>query len=107
MLHAMAGLVEVDAGSIFVDGQDLDNLSDAALTRFRRANIGLVFQAFNLIPLLSAKDNVRLPGMELPDIDQKVNVLLERLGMQDPPLPINRTHSLAVNNSEWPSPGRW
>ena len=83
MLHAMAGLVEVDAGSIFVDGQDLGNLSDAALTRFRRANIGLVFQAFNLIPLLSAKDNVRLPGMELPDIDQKVNVLLERLGMQD------------------------
>ncbi|HEY1066056.1 MAG TPA: ABC transporter ATP-binding protein [Pirellulales bacterium] len=83
LLHAMAGLTDVDAGSVCVDGQDLAKLSDAELTRFRGRQIGLVFQAFNLIPALSAEDNVLLPAEATPDLPKKVAGLLARLGMLD------------------------
>ncbi|MGC4030431.1 MAG: ABC transporter ATP-binding protein [Tepidisphaeraceae bacterium] len=61
LLHLMAGLTKADAGQVIVDGQDLGTLNDAQLTQFRLKHIGLVFQAFNLIPTLSAEDNVLLP----------------------------------------------
>jgi putative ABC transport system ATP-binding protein len=61
LLHVMAGLTRPDAGAVEVDGQNLSVMSDAALTRFRRRRIGLVFQAFNLIPTLTARDNIVLP----------------------------------------------
>ena len=83
LLHAMAGLTDIDAGSIAVDGRDLAGLSDARLTRFRRERIGLVFQAYNLLPLLSAEDNVRLPVMDNRCGGDKVAALLERLGLSD------------------------
>lgn len=81
LLHAVAGLTHLDAGQILVNGQDLAALSDARLTRFRRRHVGLVFQAFNLVPVLSAEDNVRLPAEALPDLDGRVAALLDRLGM--------------------------
>lgn len=81
LLHAVAGLTHLDAGQILVNGQDLAVLSDARLTRFRRRHVGLVFQAFNLVPVLSAEDNVRLPAEAVPDLDGRVNALLDRLGM--------------------------
>ena len=87
LLHAMAGLTEIDAGSVVVDGQDLARLSDAELTRFRGRQIGLVFQAFNLIPSLSAEDNVRLPAPGGPNLSSKVEALFSRLGMTE-----RRTH---------------
>jgi putative ABC transport system ATP-binding protein len=61
LLHLMAGLTQSDSGRVVVDGQELTKLSDAKLTRFRRDHIGLVFQSFNLIPTLSAYDNILLP----------------------------------------------
>jgi putative ABC transport system ATP-binding protein len=61
LLHVMAGLTRPDGGRILVDGQDLSVMSDYNLTLFRRRKIGLVFQAFNLIPTLTARDNVLLP----------------------------------------------
>ena len=61
LLHVMAGLTRPDQGRVAVDGQDLAALSDYRLTLFRRRHIGLVFQAFNLIPTLSARDNILLP----------------------------------------------
>ena len=61
LLHLMAGLATADAGAVKVDGQDLAVLNDAALTRFRLGHIGLVFQSFNLIPTLTAEENVMLP----------------------------------------------
>ncbi|HEY0008713.1 MAG TPA: ABC transporter ATP-binding protein [Tepidisphaeraceae bacterium] len=61
LLHLMAGLTTADSGSVLVNGQDLSGLSDAKLTQFRRERIGLVFQSFNLIPTLSALDNILLP----------------------------------------------
>jgi len=61
LLHLMAGLTNPDGGALTIRGQQLANLSDAALTKFRREHIGLVFQAFNLIPTLSARENILLP----------------------------------------------
>src|SRR5438105_1022382 len=63
LLHLMAGLTKADAGRIVINGTDLFGLSDARLTLFRRRNIGLIFQAFNLIPTLTAQENIALPLM--------------------------------------------
>src|SRR5689334_23293327 len=54
LLHLMAGLAGADEGRVLINGQDLTTLNDRDLTLFRRRSIGLVFQAFNLIPTLSA-----------------------------------------------------
>ena len=81
LLHAIAGLTRLDAGRILVHGQGLAELSGARLTRFRRRHVGLVFQAFNLVPVLSAEDNVRLPAEARPDLAGRVDALLDRLGM--------------------------
>lgn len=61
LLHLLAGLTQADQGIVRVGGQDLKDLSDAELSRFRRRKVGLVFQSFNLVPCLSAEDNIRLP----------------------------------------------
>src|SRR5215213_6411670 len=58
LLHLMAGLAAPDSGRVVIDGQDLGALNDRDLTLFRRRKIGLVFQAFNLIPTLSAEENL-------------------------------------------------
>ena len=79
LLHAIAGLTAIDAGSITVAGQRLSALNDRQLTRFRRHNIGLVFQAFNLIPTLTAEDNIALPGLGDAAVHARARELLERL----------------------------
>jgi putative ABC transport system ATP-binding protein len=61
LLHVMAGLTQPDHGRVLVDGQELSAMTDRQLTYFRRRRIGLVFQAFNLIPTLTAEDNILLP----------------------------------------------
>jgi putative ABC transport system ATP-binding protein len=61
LLHVIAGLTRPDDGRVLVDGQDLSALSDRRRTAFRRRRIGLVFQAFNLVPTLTAEQNILLP----------------------------------------------
>jgi putative ABC transport system ATP-binding protein len=63
LLHLIAGLTDPTSGSVKVNDVDLAGLSDAARTRFRLENIGVVFQAFNLIPTLTAEENVLLPSL--------------------------------------------
>ena len=63
LLHLMAGLTEPTGGSVKINDVDLSALSDAARTRFRLENIGVVFQAFNLIPTLTAEENILLPSL--------------------------------------------
>src|SRR5439155_18597977 len=63
LLHLMAGLAQPDGGQVLVNGENLAGLNDRQLTLFRRRNIGLVFQSFNLIPTLSAQENLALPLM--------------------------------------------
>jgi putative ABC transport system ATP-binding protein len=61
LMHCMAGLDTLTAGRVSIGDQDLAALSDQALTRLRRDRVGFVFQAFNLIPTLTAAENICLP----------------------------------------------
>jgi len=85
LLHLMAGLTTADTGKVLVNGTNLSDMNDNQLTLFRRKNIGLVFQSFNLIPTLTAEENVLLPlmleGRNGDAGDAKVNELLTRLGL--------------------------
>ena len=70
LLHCMAGLDDLTSGRVVVGEQDLATLDDRALTVLRRERLGFVFQAFNLLPTMSALDNIRLPltlGGRSPD----------------------------------------
>src|SRR4051794_34602818 len=60
-MHCMAGLDRPTSGQVFVGGTDIGTLDDAGLTRLRRDRIGFVFQSFNLIPTLTAAENIALP----------------------------------------------
>ena len=62
LLHCLAGLDKVTSGSIFINGIDLASLNDKELTKMRRDSFGFVFQAFNLIPTLTAEENITLPS---------------------------------------------
>jgi ABC-type lipoprotein export system ATPase subunit len=61
LLHIIGGLEPVSHGRVFLDGHDLAQLAEPELTRFRRDRVGVVFQSFNLLPLLSLEENVALP----------------------------------------------
>ena len=62
LLHCLAGLDKVPSGSILINGIDLASLNDKELTKMRRDSFGFVFQAFNLIPTLTAEENITLPS---------------------------------------------
>ena len=61
LMHLLAGLDTPDAGAVHIAGEDITRMSDRELTRLRRKHIGFVFQSFNLLPTLSAEENVLLP----------------------------------------------
>ena len=63
LLHLLGGLDTATSGNVCYDGKDIQTLSDDELAKFRRRNIGFIFQAFNLIPELTAKENILLPLM--------------------------------------------
>ena len=81
LLHMLGGLDRPTSGSVVVDGRDLSTLKDEELTVFRRRKIGFVFQAYNLVPVLSVYENIVLPiqldGGELDAayIDQVIGAL--------------------------------
>ena len=61
LMHLLAGLDRPTSGSVAVDGTELSGLDDGALTRLRRDRLGFVFQGYNLVPVLSAEENILLP----------------------------------------------
>ncbi|VTR77492.1 ABC transporter ATP-binding protein [Cellulomonas hominis] len=61
LMHCMAGLDRVDSGSVVVDGLQVGQMNERQLTRLRRDRLGFVFQAFNLVPTLTALENITLP----------------------------------------------
>ena len=61
LMHCVAGLDEVTKGTVYVGDEDLSAMSDKQLTKLRRERIGFIFQAFNLVPTLSARENITLP----------------------------------------------
>jgi putative ABC transport system ATP-binding protein len=86
LLHLMSGLTRPTSGSVLIEGQNIADLSDYELTCFRRRRIGLVFQAFNLVPSLSARDNILFPlyaaGESLTD-ESELTELAQQLGIED------------------------
>ena len=85
LMHILAGLDRATAGEVTVAGVELGSLDDAALTRLRREHIGFIFQFFNLLPTLSAEENVLLPlsiAGEKPDREW-VDELIEKVGLSD------------------------
>jgi putative ABC transport system ATP-binding protein len=85
LLHLMAGLATPDSGRVVIRGENLEEMNDRQLTLFRRHHIGLVFQSFNLIPTLTAEENVALPllldGKRESDVRPKVREMMESLGL--------------------------
>jgi len=81
LMHCLAGLDSVTGGTVEVGGVELSGLSDRQLTQFRREHVGFVFQSYNLLPMLTAKQNILLPldlaGREpdWPWFDRLVGVL--------------------------------
>ena len=61
LLHMLGGLDRPTAGTVTVDGKDIFSLKDEALTIFRRRKIGFVFQSYNLVPVLTVRENIVLP----------------------------------------------
>jgi putative ABC transport system ATP-binding protein len=85
LLNVAGGLDRPDAGRVLVGGQDLGALSPGALARLRLERIGFVFQAFNLVPVLSAEENAEfvllMRGTPAPERRARVRALLARVGL--------------------------
>jgi putative ABC transport system ATP-binding protein len=85
LLNCLSGLDVFDGGQVVIDGQDLAAMSDRARTAYRSRNMGFVFQAFNLLPVLSAAENVEIPlllrGVGSRDSRRRALEMLETLGL--------------------------
>jgi putative ABC transport system ATP-binding protein len=85
LMHLLAALDKPTSGTVKIAGQDVGSLSDSEVTKLRREHIGFVFQFFNLLPMLDAEENIRLPlsiAGEKPDPEFFEN-LLKRVGLTD------------------------
>jgi putative ABC transport system ATP-binding protein len=84
-LNLLGGLDRPTSGDVFVRGRRLAELSDDALAEYRRTGVGFIFQFFNLVPALSALQNVELPmtlaGVPPPERQRRAGELLERVGL--------------------------
>ena len=85
LLNCLSGLDQIDGGRVLVDGRDLFAMSDAERTRHRAESMGFIFQAFNLIPVFSAVENVELPlllrGASARTARQQSLAMLDRVGL--------------------------
>jgi putative ABC transport system ATP-binding protein len=85
LMHCLAGLDVLTTGRVFVDGVELSSLSERKLTKLRRDRIGFIFQAFNLVPTLTAYENITLPmslAKRRRDEDW-VDAVIEAVGLAD------------------------
>ena len=85
MMHILAGLDRPTGGSVSIEGADITKLNDNELTKLRREHIGFIFQFFNLLPMLTAEENIRLP-LELAGgkIDKEwLDEVIKRTGLDD------------------------
>src|SRR5580704_15069883 len=85
LMHLLAGLDKPTSGTVTIAGTELSALDDGDLTRLRRAHIGFIFQFFNLLPMLSAEENVVLPlsiAGEKPD-EKWVRELMTKVGLAE------------------------
>ncbi|MEJ2070866.1 MAG: ABC transporter ATP-binding protein [Syntrophobacterales bacterium] len=87
LLHIIGGLEPPSAGQVLVEKRDLATLQDPELTYFRRDRVGVVFQSFNLLPLLTLRENVALPralqGISFPEALEEAEHWLEHVGLTE------------------------
>lgn len=85
LLNLICGLDEPSSGAIRIDGTNIASLDDDARTRLRREKIGMIFQTFNLLPTLTATENVSLPlrlnGTSRKEAEKRANEMLARVGL--------------------------
>jgi len=85
LLHLIGGLDLPTSGEVLIDGDPIQKLSDDALSAFRRRKLGFIFQFFNLLPTLSALENVALPrlldGESITEVEPKARALLTQMGL--------------------------
>ncbi len=86
LLNAIGGLDKPDSGEVYIEGQRIDNLSKGKLAELRLRKIGFVFQAFNLIPVLTARENVefvmQVQGVPATERAEKAVAILEEVGLK-------------------------
>jgi putative ABC transport system ATP-binding protein len=85
LMHVLAGLDRPTSGAVIVDGEELNDLDDKGLTRLRRDKLGFIFQFFNLLPVLTAEENITLPlsiAGRRPD-KEWLDTLIKAVGLED------------------------
>jgi putative ABC transport system ATP-binding protein len=85
LMHILAGLDRPTEGSVAIDGREITTMGDDELTRLRRQHIGFVFQFFNLLPMLTARENILLPlaiAGDRPD-DRWFDTVIDETGLRD------------------------
>jgi putative ABC transport system ATP-binding protein len=85
LMHCLAGLDQIDEGRVFIGDIELAELTDTELTHLRREKVGFVFQAFNLVPTLTALENIMLP-MDIAGVPADrdwLDVVIETVGLED------------------------
>ena len=84
LLHLIGGVDRPTSGKVFIDGKDIYSLNDDNLAIFRRRQVGLIYQFYNLIPVLTVAENITLPTkLDGRDVDEKrLNELLKTLGLE-------------------------
>ena len=85
LLHLIGGVYRPTSGKVFIDGKDIFNFNDDKLAIFRRRQVGLIYQFYNLIPILNVEENITLPlSLDNREIDkEKLNDMLKLLGLQN------------------------
>ena len=85
LLHQIGGVDGPTSGKVIIDNEDIYKLKEESLAVFRRRNIGFVFQSFNLIPVLSVEENIKMPALlDHKKVDEKYfKDLVETLGIED------------------------
>ena len=87
LLNCLSGLDSINSGNIFVEQQPIHDLSDDKMSEFRSKSMGFIFQTYNLLPVLTARENVEMPllisGMASKDAANQANEQLEAVGLLD------------------------
>jgi len=111
LLHLLGGLDRPSQGEILVDGRIISQMPDDEVTLFRRTQVGFVFQFFNLLPTLSAVENVMLPlvldGQSTGPARARAQALLERVGLEARKSHLPEEMSGGERCNASPSPGPW
>ena len=109
LLHCLAGLDTLTSGAVFIGDTDLTTLDDKQLTLLRRDRVGFVFQAFNLVPTLTAEENITLPARARRAASRPGVAATRSSGRSASAIGsgTGRRSCPAASSSASPPPGRW